>query len=97
MIDSYILRFLELFHQTTVLQWVLAFVLLVVTDVCWAFYTKATAVSKPLPASCWAVCLFGLGGSAVVGYAANPVLLIPSMVGAFVGTYIGATMSKEKK
>lgn len=86
---------LVLIAQTTVVQWLVAFVLLAVTDVCWAFYTKATASSKPFPAACWAVGLFMLGGSAVVTYTTNPALLIPAGFGAFVGTYLGASLGKK--
>jgi hypothetical protein len=89
-------RFLELLWLSTPLQWLIAFLVLTVTDVCWAMYTvSANKGSGPLPASCWAVALFLLGGMAVVGYTTNPVLLIPSAIGAFVGTYLGIIMSRK--
>jgi hypothetical protein len=79
-------------------QWLLAFVVMAVTDVCWAMYTIATAQNKkPLHASAWAVALFLLGGLAVVGYTTAPILLLPSAVGAFVGTYAGVVLSKRKE
>lgn len=84
-------HFLVLLNQTTPLQWLLCFVVMTITDVCWAKYTKTAADSKPLPASLWSVSLFVLGGLTVVTYTSNPVLLIPASIGAFVGTYIGAT------
>lgn len=80
---------------TSFWQWIGAFLVLAVTDVCWALYTKSAASSNALPASCWAVALFVLGGMAVVGYTTHPILLIPSAVGAFVGTYLGVNLSKK--
>lgn len=77
-------------------QWLVAFVVLAVTDICWAKYTVAAAQNnEPAHAACWAVALFLLGGLAVVGYTTNPLLLIPSAAGAFVGTYIGVCLSKK--
>lgn len=78
------------------LQWLIAFIALAITDVCWAFYVNAAARS-PLKASVWAVFLFLVGGIAVVGYTTNPVLLIPSAAGAFAGTYLGVLMSRRKE
>lgn len=87
---SYIDKFVALLLQTTPLQWLVAFLIMAVTDVCWALYTKATATSNPFRAACWAVALFVLGGFAVISYTTNPALIIPSAAGAFAGTYIGA-------
>jgi hypothetical protein len=87
-------QFLTLFFQTTPLQWLVAFLILTVTDVCWAKYTKNTAGDNAVSAANWAVCLFLLGGLAVVGYTTNPVLLIPSAIGGWVGTYIGVKVIK---
>lgn len=88
---------MEALLQSTVFQWIAAFLILTVTDICWAKYTITAGTNKPLPASLWAVALFLLGGLAVVGYTTNPVLLIPSAIGAFVGTYIGVWMENRKQ
>lgn len=87
-------QFVTLFLQTTPLQWVFAFLILTVTDICWAKYTKSAASNNAIPAANWAVCLFLLGGLAVVGYTTNPVLLIPSAIGGWVGTYTGVRLFK---
>jgi hypothetical protein len=88
---------LDLLYQTTPLQWVVAFFILLVTDIAWAKYSIATAQdNNPTKAANWAVVLFGLGGLAVVGYTTNPILLLPSAVGAWCGTNLGVRMSKKK-
>ena len=77
-------------------QCLLAFIVMAVTDICWAKYTVAAAKdSSPKKAANWAVALFLLGGVAVVGYTTNPVLLLPSAAGAWVGTFIGVRMGKK--
>lgn len=88
--------FMALLLKSTPTQWLVSFIVLAVTDVCWALYTKATAIGSPLASACWAVGLFVLGGGAVMGYISNPVLIIPSAFGAFVGTYIGTSFGKGK-
>jgi hypothetical protein len=75
-------------------KWLIAAALLAVTDLCWAFYVN-NAGKSPRSAAWWAVALFLLGGMAVVGYTAAPVLLIPSAIGAWIGTYIGCRVSQK--
>lgn len=82
---------------THVAEWIMAFAVMATTDICWAKYTASAAGSSPKKAANWAVALFLLGGMVVVGYTANPVLLIPSAAGAWVGTFLGVRMSREKK
>lgn len=77
-------------------QWMAAFAIMAITDVCWALYTKTASTGRPVKAAGWAVALFLLGGLAVVGYTTNPVLLAPSALGAFFGTYFGVKMSGGK-
>jgi hypothetical protein len=82
---------------TNGVEWIVAFAVMAITDICWAKYTASAAGgSNPKKAANWAVALFLLGGIAVVGYTANPVLLLPSAAGAWVGTFLGVRMSKEK-
>lgn len=89
-------KFLELLYQTTMLQWLIAFAGLTLTDIAWARYTASTsASSNPHVAARWAVVLFGLGGSVVVQYTTNPVLLIPAAAGAYAGTYLGVRLTKR--
>lgn len=90
-------KYIELLRQTTPAQWILVCLVMTVTDVCWALYTKSTATDKAFPAACWAVALFVLGAVTVVSYTTNPVLLIPAAVGAFIGTYIAIDGGKKKE
>lgn len=78
------------------IEWLVAFAAMFVTDVCWAMYVNA-AKESPLRAAWWAVWLFVLGAIAVVGYTTNHWLLIPSAAGAFAGTYLGVLYARRKE
>ena len=66
-----------------------AFFAMFFTDVFNAYYIKAIQQSRALKASTWAAILYILYASALIGSAHNPYLLIPAVLGAFAGTYIG--------
>jgi hypothetical protein len=76
--------------------WLTAFVLLFVLDFTWAFYVKKVQDDNALAASGWASILLVVAGLAQIGYVNDPWLLIPSMAGAFAGTYAGVVYSKRK-
>lgn len=79
----------------SLLQVVVAFFALVATDIFWAQYVRKVADKLPLASSIWAVALFGSGAVAVIGYTANPWLVLPSAIGAFVGTYVAVWYEKK--
>ena len=67
----------------------IAFFGMAALDIIFARYTLAVTSRRPVWASGYAsVCLL-LGGSVVVTYAHDPIMLLPAAAGAFVGTYIG--------
>ena len=66
-----------------------AFFAMFLTDVLYAYYVQAVQTSQALQASMWAAILYILGGIVVIGYINNPWILIPSVLGAFAGTYVG--------
>jgi hypothetical protein len=66
-----------------------AFFAMFFTDVFNAYYIQAIQQSRALKASIWAAVLYILYASALIGSAHNPYLLIPAVIGAFVGTYVG--------
>jgi hypothetical protein len=64
-------------------------------DFVYARYTIAAAERKALKASLWAAVIPVLGGFVAIQYVDNHWLLIPTAVGAFVGTYIATRKTKE--
>lgn len=68
---------------------ILCFIAGVAADIGWARYISSIASGRRLSASCWSAALTVLG--LVVAYWAvnNPVTILASAAGAFVGTYFG--------
>lgn len=73
--------------------WIITFLALFVTDICWAVYVTKVKDEQPLKASLWSVFLFMSGSVAVIGYTSDHWLLIPAGFGAFAGTYAGVWWS----
>jgi len=67
----------------------IAFFGMAALDIIFARYTLAVTTRRPWWASSYAAICLLLGGSVVVTYAHDPIMLIPAAAGAFVGTYIG--------
>jgi len=66
-----------------------AFFAMFFTDVFNAYYIQAIQHGRALKASAWASILYLLYASALIGSAHNPYLLIPAVIGAFAGTWVG--------
>jgi len=68
------------------------------TDIVSTLLLKSVQNDKPLAASIWASAITFLGGVAVINYTTNNMMIIPAVLGAFVGTYIGMKFHlKDKK
>lgn len=70
------------------IEFILVFVIYIIIDIAYALYTKAVAQDKIIAASMWASILPVLTAFLVVQYIGNMYLVVPMMLGAFVGTYI---------
>lgn len=79
------------------MSWVIAFLALFATDVAWAAYVNKVKEGDALRSSLWSVALFLLGGVAVIGYTTDPLLLVPSALGAFAGTYAGVLWNRSRR
>lgn len=75
--------------------WALAFFCMVLLDIAWALYTKATSDSRPIMAANWAVALHGLGAAVTLAYVDDVRYMSATLVGAWVGTYIGVVGGKR--
>ena len=74
---------------TYLLPGFLVFLCTFLADVCWARYIGHVGTGNRWHAAAWAASLFILGAVPVVGYTKNPWLLIPAVLGAFLGTVAG--------
>lgn len=80
----------------TITSFILVFLSLFLTDICWAFYVNMVKDGNALKSAVWSTTMFGIGAVGVIGYVTNPILLIPALLGAFTGTYVGVVLNKKK-
>lgn len=68
-------------------QALIVFVVAIAVDVVWGFYIRRTNEGKAIAAANFAVLLMGLGAINVISYTQNKWMLIPIIVGNWIGTY----------
>lgn len=76
---------------------IITFLALFVTDICWAYYINSVKDGSALKSASWATFMFGIGAIGTISYVTNPWLLIPALLGAFCGTYLGVVLNKGKE
>lgn len=77
------------------LEWITVFLVVGGTDWIWVKYIQACADRRTLAASSYSAFVWGMGAAIVVGYTKDHSLLIPGVVGAFVGTYLGSRYGQK--
>jgi hypothetical protein len=63
------------------------FLAMIGLDFVWARYTKTVADGKPLAAACYSIGIMLGGAVTVIGYMEDHWMLIPLVLGSFIGTY----------
>jgi len=69
--------------------YIFTFVCMFVTDIVYTQLLKSVQNDKPFAASIWASAITFLGGVAIINYTNDNMMIIPAVLGAFVGTYVG--------
>lgn len=59
-----------------------------VCDWCWTRYTQAVAEKRAATAAWWSAAIIGIGAFGVVSYVEDKRLVIPALIGAWIGTYL---------
>lgn len=70
-------------------EWVITFLFVFVLDVVYTYYLRCIASEKTLQASIWAMGCTGLATLTIINYTTDHWLVIPAILGAFCGTYLG--------
>lgn len=78
------------------MKWALAFALMALVDFVWAKYTHHLVKKEALRASLYAMMIVGFNGLVTIGFTEDHWLLIPTLAGAFVGTYCAVKLSSVK-
>jgi hypothetical protein len=71
------------------MTWLLVFAALFAADFAWAICVRKVRDDSPVAAALWALGIFLPTAVGVIGYTADPWLLMPASVGTFFGTWAG--------
>ena len=77
------------------IDYVLAFLAMFLTDVFYTYYLKAVQDEQALRASSWATIIYIVAAFAIIEYNTDHLLLIPASLGAFCGTFVGMKIRKR--
>ena len=69
--------------------YIFTFVCMFFTDIVYTQLLKSVQNDRPMAASIWASLITFLGGVAVINYTTDNMMIIPAVLGAFAGTYVG--------
>ena len=71
------------------LDYIVTFLAVFFTDIIYTYYLKEVQNNNRLKASFWATVVTATASIAVINYTENHWMLIPSLLGAFAGTWFG--------
>jgi hypothetical protein len=77
--------------------YIFTFLSMFVTDIVYTQLLKSVQNDKPLASSIWASAITFLGGIAIINYTNDNMMIIPAVLGAFAGTYVGMKFHLHEK
>lgn len=78
-----------------ILRGVAVFAAMVAVDYAWARYTVRMVEKKVVGAANWSVAIVGLGAFTTINYVNDKTMLIPAVLGAWVGTALAIKYDKK--
>lgn len=75
--------------MTALVSGALVFAATAIADVCWARYTAHASNGDRWAAASWGVGIYLAGAFTVLQYTADHWMVVPAVLGAFVGTAVG--------
>jgi hypothetical protein len=72
-----------------ILRALITFAALFVLDIVWARYTIALTDRRRVLAGSYASAIIALGAVGTISYINDPWMVLPAMLGAFAGTFVG--------
>jgi uncharacterized membrane protein YfcA len=72
-----------------IMDWAVSFFALFFVDIGYVLYMQNVQKRKKIVASTFATSIFILNSVVIINFTENKTLLIPAIIGAFVGTYVG--------
>ena len=77
------------------LDYVVTFFAVFATDLIYVYFVRSIQNNQPLQAGLWSVVVTFTASVAVINYTADHWALIPALLGAFAGTWIGMRYRKS--
>jgi hypothetical protein len=77
--------------------YIFTFLSMFVTDIVYTQLLKSVQNDRPLASSIWASAITFLGGIAIINYTNDNMMIIPAVLGAFAGTYVGMKFHLHEK
>jgi len=77
--------------------YIFTFLSMFVTDIVYTQLLKSVQNDRPLASSIWASLITFLGGVAIINYTSNNMMIIPAVLGAFCGTYVGMKLHRRNR
>jgi uncharacterized membrane protein YfcA len=77
------------------ITYIITFIAVFLTDVLYIYFVKAIQNDKTLQAAFWSVIVTLTASITVISYTEDHYALIPALLGAFFGTYIGMKIRKK--
>jgi len=79
------------------MDYIITFFAIFFLDIVNAWYIKAISDNKPFIASFWAVFVTLASCVAIINYTRDNMMIIPALLGAFVGTYVGIVIKSRSQ
>lgn len=80
-----------------ILSFVSVFLAVMIADVCWTFYFIKIEERKSIGAGLWGAGVYVCGAFAVIHYTTDKTMIIPAVLGAFIGTWATIEYKKRKE
>ena len=78
------------------IEYLTTFFAIFLLDIVYTYYLRCVQYDQALKASTWSVACYILGSVAVINYTTNHWLILPAIVGAFCGTFVGMKLKKKE-
>ena len=76
------------------IDYVITFLAIFVLDIVYTQYLKNVNLDNAISASFWAMICYAMNSYAIINFTENKYLMIPAILGAFCGTYVGLKINK---
>ena len=77
------------------ISYVVTFLAVFATDLLYVYFVKSIQQDQPLSAGLWSMVVTLTASVAVINYTEDHYALIPALIGAFAGTWVGMKIKRQ--